>query len=240
MKKRTGTVLTFAVGVCAGLALCGPAAQAATHLTATLSNQPIYVDGQRVSMTAYQIGGNNYIKLRDVGEAVDFNVYWDGSAVQVESDRPYTGTPPANQNDTPLLQPTTTVTEESVLAALMALKEQYPHTTTYPTPYRSTSNGPYSRGTNCSGWASLCSDAAFGNLPWRRVDSPSWEQIRSGDLLEYQNDQGRHVVVALRRTEDSLTYTDSGTSQKVYWDSQVPRWWVESRPSLILYTRYPS
>ena len=72
MKK--GTAITFALGVFAGLTLCGPAAQAATTLTATLSNQPIYVDGQRASMTAFAIGGNNYVKLRDIGQAVDFAV----------------------------------------------------------------------------------------------------------------------------------------------------------------------
>ena len=36
------------LGILAGLALSGPAAQAATSITATLSTQPIYVDGQRV------------------------------------------------------------------------------------------------------------------------------------------------------------------------------------------------
>ena len=48
-------------------------------------------------MTAYSIGGNNYVRLRDIGEAVGFNVYWDGAAVQIESDRHYTGEPPASQ-----------------------------------------------------------------------------------------------------------------------------------------------
>ena len=64
MKKGTGTAITFALGVFAGLTLCGPAAQAATNLTATLSNQPIYVDGQRVTMTAYQIGMYGYLQGR--------------------------------------------------------------------------------------------------------------------------------------------------------------------------------
>lgn len=32
------------VGVFAGITLCGPAAQAANSLTATLSSQPVYVD----------------------------------------------------------------------------------------------------------------------------------------------------------------------------------------------------
>ena len=101
MKK--GTAITFAVGVFAGMALCGPAAQAANSLTATLSNQPVYVDGQRVALTAYQIGGNNYVKLRDVGEAVGFNVYWDGGAVQIESNKPYTGEGPVAQSSVPRL-----------------------------------------------------------------------------------------------------------------------------------------
>ena len=102
MKK--GTAITFILGMFAGLTLCGPAAQAATNLTATLNNQPIYVDGQRVFMTAFAIGGNNYVKLRDVGEAVGFNVYWDGIAVQVESSKPYTGVAPVGQAAPPAQQ----------------------------------------------------------------------------------------------------------------------------------------
>ncbi len=244
MKKGTGTAITFAVGVFAGLTLCGPAAQAATNLTATLSNQPIYVDGQRVSMTAYQIGGNNYVKLRDVGEAVGFNVYWDGNAVQVESDRPYTGTgPAANSCSTQPVQTQTTAvpTEETVQAALRTLRESYPNGTVWPAPYRSTSGGPYgSSASNCAGWAILCSDAAFGDLPWRRVNNPSWDQIRAGDLVEYSNAQGRHVVVVVSKTDDAMAITDSGTTQKAYWGGKYFRSWLEEQPGLTLYTRYPS
>ena len=249
MKKGTGTAITFALGVFAGQTLCGPAAQAATNLTATLSNQPIYVDGQRVSMTAYQIGGNNYVKLRDVGEAVGFNVYWDGSAVQVESGKPYTGVGPVSQTyptqpvqqAIPAQQTTTAPTEESVQAALRALREQYPNNTAWPAPYHSTSGGPYGTTiSNCAGWAILCSVAAFGNLPWRRVNNPTWDQIRAGDLVEYSNPQGRHVVVVVSKTDDSMAITDSGTTQKAYWGGKYFRYWLEEQPGLTLYTRYPS
>ncbi len=81
-----------------GLVLAGPTAQAAeAFLKAFPSTQPIYLDGQQVQMTAYNIGGNNYVKLRDIGQAVDFNVYWDDTirAVQIDSDAPYTGEAPA-------------------------------------------------------------------------------------------------------------------------------------------------
>ena len=103
------------IGILAGLALSGPAAQAATTaVIAELSTQAIYVDGEQVYMTAYAINGHNYVKLRDVGEAVNFNVYWDGSAVQIESDQPYTGEPSASQCTQPEQQSSAALTEESV------------------------------------------------------------------------------------------------------------------------------
>ena len=84
--------LQFLMGFLCGALLIGgftSVASAASGIMATLSSHTIYVDGQQVSMTAYAIGGNNYVKLRDVGEAVNFNVYWDGKAVQIESNKPY-------------------------------------------------------------------------------------------------------------------------------------------------------
>ncbi len=56
------------------------------------------------------------------------------------------------------------------------VRETYPTGTVYPTPYHSASGGPYYRGTHCSGWATLCYDTAFGDLPWRRINRPSWER----------------------------------------------------------------
>lgn len=48
-------------------------------VTATISSSGVYVNGTAVSLTAYNIGGNNYFKLRDVAAAVDFGVVWDGN-----------------------------------------------------------------------------------------------------------------------------------------------------------------
>ena len=92
--KNTGLVLC---GLVMGLALSAPAAQAVESLKATLSTNRILVDGQETHMTAYTINGNNYVKLRDVGKAVGFEVYWDSAngCVQVESGKPYTGEAPA-------------------------------------------------------------------------------------------------------------------------------------------------
>ena len=91
MKQR---IMVFTVGVVTGALLCGGSVAYAAGLMAEPSNQKIYVDGTHVQMEAYSINGNNYVKLRDIGEAVGFNVYWDGQSVQVDSDAPYTGAGP--------------------------------------------------------------------------------------------------------------------------------------------------
>jgi len=39
----------------------------------------IYIDGRIMQFNAYNIDGNNYFKLRDIGQAFDFGVSWDGA-----------------------------------------------------------------------------------------------------------------------------------------------------------------
>ena len=44
---------------------------------AVLSNSKVYIDGKEARLTAYRIGGNNYFKLRDIGESIGFDVVYD-------------------------------------------------------------------------------------------------------------------------------------------------------------------
>ena len=240
MKK--GTAITFAVGVLAGITLRGPAAQAATTvLTATLSTQPIYVNGQRAPMTAYAIGGNNYVRLRDVGEAVNFGVTYDAATNSVYIDPGAHYQKEVKPSEQAPSSPAAALTEENVRAAIRALRDIYPSGALYPAPYRSASNGPYGTAPrNCAGWATLCSDAAFGDLPWRKIDRPAWDQIRAGDLVEYTSSSAHHVVVVLKRTNEYISVTESGANSKAQWGGQYFKWWLEEQPSYILYTRYPS
>ncbi len=46
--------------------------------TPTPSSANILLDGKEVELTAYNISGNNYFKLRDIGQAFDFGVSWNG------------------------------------------------------------------------------------------------------------------------------------------------------------------
>jgi len=104
MKGTKNTAMVM-VGVLVGSMLTGPAAHAAeSYLKAYHSAQAIYLDGQQVELEAYTINGSNYVKLRDIGEAVGFNVYWDG-AVQIDSDAPYTGVAPEAKVETEISTP---------------------------------------------------------------------------------------------------------------------------------------
>ena len=93
--------------------------------------------------------------------------------------------------------------------------------------------------THCAGWATLCSDAAFGDLPWRRINNPSWEDIRPSDLIRYDNFYGGHVIVVLDKTDEYVKVTESGTNNKVRWGGQYFRWWLEEQSGYSCFTRYP-
>ena len=102
---------SFVAGLLVGVALFGGATAHAAGIMAERSTYRVFVDGREVQMEAYVINGNNYVKLRDIGEQVGFNVYWDSDngCVQVESGRPYTGEAPAKaEPDKPVPQPEST------------------------------------------------------------------------------------------------------------------------------------
>ena len=83
--SKTKNAATLLVGMVLGASLVGGAAAAGIVAEPTWQN--IYVDGQQVSMTAYNIAGNNYVKLRDIGQQVGFNVYWqDGVQIDKAAD----------------------------------------------------------------------------------------------------------------------------------------------------------
>ena len=99
MKKKD-----FAMGILCGAMLFGGATAVAAGVTAEPTWQNIYVDGTQVSMTAYNIAGSNYVKLRDIGQQVGFNVYW-ADGVQIDTDAPYTGVAPVqNVEELPTIE----------------------------------------------------------------------------------------------------------------------------------------
>lgn len=108
MKKQ---ILTMFTGLFIGAIITGGASAYAAGILAERSNHRIFVDGQEVQMEAYGIAGHNYVKLRDIGKAVGFNVFWDADSgcVQIETNVPYTGEAPTElETDNPTSQPEVT------------------------------------------------------------------------------------------------------------------------------------
>lgn len=63
-----------------------------TSKKAVMTTSKIYLNGQEIQMTAYQIDGNNYFQLRDVAKALNFNVVWDDATntITIDTSNRYT------------------------------------------------------------------------------------------------------------------------------------------------------
>lgn len=110
MKKNI--ILSFAAGLLIGTMLFGGVGVYAAGVLAERSTNRVFVDGHEIQFEAYLIDGQNYVRLRDVGQAVGFNVFWDG-VVQIDSTAPYTGEAPVEEKKA---QPTEIIPDVSVQA----------------------------------------------------------------------------------------------------------------------------
>ena len=118
MKHDKRTIAAMVTGMVIGAALVS---EAAAGIVAEPTWQKIYVDGRQVSMTAYNIGGNNYVRLRDIGQQVGFNVYWE-DGVQIDTDAPYTGVAPVQEISS---QPTDMEIREEIIWRINEVRRKY-------------------------------------------------------------------------------------------------------------------
>ena len=75
-------------------------APAGGNKTASASSDTIYINGVLCQAEVYKIDGMNYFKLRDLGQALDFGVGWDGATgtVTLDTTRGYETQTPSAQN----------------------------------------------------------------------------------------------------------------------------------------------
>ncbi len=59
--------------------------------SATLTTASIYLEGQPLALTVYNIRGNNFFKLRDIGQALDFSIGWNEGerTISIDTAQPY-------------------------------------------------------------------------------------------------------------------------------------------------------
>ncbi len=107
-ESRGKCAVLVMTGVLIGASLPSAVMAAEDYLKATSSTQEFFVDGQRVELEAYAIGGHNYVKLRDVGKAVDFSVSYDplNNAAIIVSGMPYREEQPTTAPSAPAPCPT--------------------------------------------------------------------------------------------------------------------------------------
>ena len=88
--------------------------------SAKMSNQRIAVDGEYVRMAAYQIGGNNYVKLRDVAENVGFAVNYENATgkVTVNPSAAYGSAPETSTNKTTVTDATLRQWEQEMIVRI--------------------------------------------------------------------------------------------------------------------------
>ena len=112
------TAITLLAGMAIGASLVEGAA---AGIVAEPTWQKFYVDGRQVSMTAYNIAGNNFVRLRDIGQQVGFNVYWE-DGVQIDTDAPYTGIAPVQEA---ISQPTDMEIREEMIRRINEVRRKY-------------------------------------------------------------------------------------------------------------------
>ena len=118
MKHDKRNITAMMTGMVIGAALVS---EAAAGIVAEPTWQKIYVDGRQVSMTAYNITGSNYVRLRDIGQQVGFNVYWE-DGVQIDTDTPYTGVAPEQKNSS---QSTDMEIREEMIRCINEVRRKY-------------------------------------------------------------------------------------------------------------------
>ena len=118
MKYDKRNITAMVTGMVIGAALVS---EAAAGIVAEPTWQKIYVDGQQVSMTAYNIAGNNYVRLRDIGQQVGFNVYWS-DGVQIDTGAPYTGVAPVQEVNS---QPTDMEIREEMIRCINEVRRKH-------------------------------------------------------------------------------------------------------------------
>ena len=118
MKHDKKNITTMVTGIAIGAVLVS---EAAAGIVAEPTWQKIYVDGQQVSMTAYNIAGHNYVRLRDIGQQVGFNVYWE-DGVQIDTDAPYTGVASVQEVSS---QPTIMEIREEMIRCINEIRRKY-------------------------------------------------------------------------------------------------------------------
>ena len=128
------------------------------------------------------------------------------------------------------------MTEENVLAVMLAFKEDYPEGMRWTNANLYTSHALRINGYGCAGFALILSDAAFGDLPISRKHN-SFDDIRAGDMLRVRSNS--HTVIVLEKKSDSVIIAEGNYNDSIHWGRELTREYLEGDSQFYVETRYP-
>lgn len=126
--------------------------------------------------------------------------------------------------------------ETSVYNAMIALQDEYPNGMAWTNDnfYMWNGGGAYTGGYGCVAFAFILSDAAFGDLPSRQINTFEPSAIRVGDIVRY----GGHSFIVLEVHEDHFIVAEGNINSSIMWGRSVSFSEIEGSFEHYL-TRYP-
>lgn len=148
-----------------------------------------------------------------------------------EDPEPPVEEPPVEEPDDPAVQ---APTEQEVYNIILALKADYPEGMHWTNANSYYSPAMHMTGYGCAGFALICSDAAFGDLPGRT--HYSFDAIRVGDMIRIGD---YHTVVVLEKKADSVIVTEGNYNSSIHWGREITRASL-AQEGFYVQTRYPA
>lgn len=127
-------------------------------------------------------------------------------------------------------------TQAEAYASIMAMREEYPEGARWTSANQyGWKGGGYEMARGCMAFAHMMSDAAFGDLPARKMYNITIDDVRVGDVL--RNGWDSHSVIVIEVHEDEVVVAEGNWGGCVHWGR---RWSAEEvAASAYLLTRYP-
>lgn len=126
-------------------------------------------------------------------------------------------------------------TEQEAYEAMIALKEQYPEGTPWTLANRYNWKGGITTGSGgCTAFAFMLSDAAFGDLPARKIYN--FDEIHVGDILRVNNDT--HTVIVLEVHDTYVIIAEGNYTSSVHWGRKITFRSLNENGTYMM-TRYP-
>jgi len=131
---------------------------------------------------------------------------------------------------------TVTLHADEIYNAIISFQASYPEGTPFTnSDYRTFRGGTYRGGYGCAGFAFMVSDAAFGDLPMRKVYSMN--NIRVGDMIRCYGNS--HQVVVLSMDANGITVCEGNFNGTVHWGRYISYGELSSNFDYVM-TRYPA